>query len=729
MHNYKKIFDKTEEFEYSGLYLYGSGEMDQLCLLKKNPQSDESLLEAKYITKVNCKFLNDKEKIKTITCGTYCTMILSTNGNVYTFGCADNWGLGHIESTTNLKVELTFKATGISSGDCHGIAYNKKNLAVWGQFRNSNGPLGLPFKNPYYYNNSNIENNNFKKVISAKNHVIILTEEKNIFAFGNYEYGQTGLCPRNNHDFLLINKINEQNVEDIFTGDQHSFLIKYENNIKILKSWGLNNCGQLGIGGSFINDNDANVSIYVPTKVEFPFIDNISVEKVSGGSESSICLSDTNRVFVWGNNQDNLLGLNDEKSKIISRPREILFFNSELYPNNEIDEIYASAQFFYAKNNYDNKVYSWGCGDSFVLGNKTENSEETPFEIHPLFFKNVIVSQIALGYSHVAVLLKDEGKQKINPEFKITNLIQSEPIYYNGFDVVKRKNYKLEYESEPEDYIKKTNKGVDSVVKEEYITLNFEDLPKQMNISNNIINSNSKAKSKKKSEKESSGKSKKDISEKVSEKRSFKKKNETSLQKKINETVIIEEKERYIYPKKKPESEPKSKQKPKSIKKTRRKNNIDTNCSNSSKKPENREEIINTQIKGSSSKTKIIDKNISNSRNKRKVRSTINLENEEEKMQQTPSSKKKKMKKEDSVGKEKLLRMSIKRYPPSIRKSQRSNKSKRSRSNKKKIKEQEEKEDENYKNNKKDEKNNKKEEKKEKSKNSKSKNRKSKRRK
>ena len=674
MLNYKKINEQTEEFENSNLYLYGSGKMDQLCLLKKNPQSDESLPESKNIIKINCKFLNPKEKIKTIACGSYNTMILSTNGNVYTFGCSDNFGLGHIKSTTNLKVKLTFKALGISCGECHGIAYNKKNLAFWGQFKNSNGALGIPFHVPHYFNNSNIENNYFKKVISGKNHVLILTDEKNIFAFGNYEYGQTGLYPKNKHDFLLLNKIKEHNVEDIFTGDQHSFLIKYENNIKILKSWGLNNFGQLGIGGSFYNVNNENI-IYVPTKVEFPFFENISVEKVSGGSENSICLSNTNRVFVWGNNQNNLLGLNDDENKIISRPKEILFFNKNIYPNNKVDEIYASANFFYAKNNFNNKVYSWGCGNNFVLGNKTENSEKKPFEINPFFFKNIIVSQIALGYSHVAILLKNDKNKKMESEFEFSSIIKSQPIY-NTINVFERRRNKLEDESEEEDYDNKSNKGVESVVKEEYITLNIEDLPKPMNISKFLIDSNSKSKSKKKFIKGfSDKKSKKDFSEKkprkksvkISEKKSENKKNKINTKKEINETIF--KKEHYIHPKK--NSESKSKQK--SIKNIQKKYNVNNIRSTSSKKQKYKEEIINTEVKEVSPKKYPIIQSINN--NRRKTRSTINLEEEEEeeKKQQTSKPKKKIMKKEDFIEKEKILRLRCKKYFPVIKKSQRSN--------------------------------------------------------
>ena len=199
-------------------------------------------------------------------------------------------------------------------------------------------------------------------------------------------------------------------MEDIFTGDEHSFLIKNENGRRILKSWGLNNNGQLGIG-SFATNNEQNANIYVPTKVIFPGSFNISIKKVTGGSSTSLCLTEDNRVFVWGLNDFYLLGLKD-KSKIIASPKEIEFFNKYLNPNNEIDDIYAAFQYFYAKNKKTNKVYSWGSGDSFILGNKKEKSETTPYLINYLFFKNLYVSDLSLGCSHVAVLLIE--KKDIN---------------------------------------------------------------------------------------------------------------------------------------------------------------------------------------------------------------------------------------------------------------------------------------------------------------------------
>ena len=245
-----------------GLYVYGSGEMDQLSPIKEEEKYSE-IYDTKIPLKIPLHFLSEKEKISKIKCGQMFTMILSTKGNVYTFGCADNGGIGHEDSIPAKKVDLNFKAIDISGGDCHGIAYNNTNLAFWGQIRNSQGCIGEPFLNIKYYNISDINNEKIKKAISGTNHVIILTEEKNIFAFGNKEYGQRGINPKEDIDHMRINKINEDNIDDIFTGDEHSFLTKIENNKKIVKSWGLNSKGQLGIGKSSL-DGEEYISIYNP---------------------------------------------------------------------------------------------------------------------------------------------------------------------------------------------------------------------------------------------------------------------------------------------------------------------------------------------------------------------------------------------------------------------------------------------------------------------------------
>ena len=467
----KEINDNNKE----GLYVYGSGEMDQLSPIKEEEKYSE-IYDTKIPLKIPLHFISEKEKISKIKCGQMFTMILSTKGNVYTFGCADNGGIGHEDSIPAKKVDLNFKAIDISGGDCHGIAYNNTNLAFWGQIRNSQGCIGEPFLNIKYYNISDINNEKIKKAISGTNHVIILTEEKNIFAFGNKEYGQRGINPKEEIDHMRINKINEDNIDDIFTGDEHSFLTKIENNKKIVKSWGLNSKGQLGIGKSSL-DGEEYISIYKPTEILFD--ENIVIKKICGGNSNSLCITEDNRIFIWGANDDNLLGLNNDEP-IINKPKEIIFFNKYTNPENEVNEITSAYQSFYARNTVNNKVYSWGNGDSFILGNKKEKSEKNPYLIDFNFFKNMKVSQLEMGCSHVAVLLTKEERVYINNK-KEEKKKEEEKI-------IKPKKRKSADENEDNLEKNKDNDKLEKVkanyIREEFITLNVRDKPKIFKILN-----------------------------------------------------------------------------------------------------------------------------------------------------------------------------------------------------------------------------------------------------
>ena len=467
----KEMNDNNKE----GLYVYGSGEMDQLSPIKEEEKYSE-IYDTKIPLKIPLHFISEKEKISKIKCGQMFTMILSTKGNVYTFGCADNGGIGHEDSIPAKKVDLNFKAIDISGGDCHGIAYNNTNLAFWGQIRNSQGCIGEPFLNIKYYNISDINNEKIKKAISGTNHVIILTEEKNIFAFGNKEYGQRGINPKEEIDHMRINKINEDNIDDIFTGDEHSFLTKIENNKKIVKSWGLNSKGQLGIGKSSL-DGEEYISIYKPTEILFD--ENIVIKKICGGNSNSLCITEDNRIFIWGANDDNLLGLNNDEP-IINKPKEIIFFNKYTNPENEVNEITSAYQSFYARNTVNNKVYSWGNGDSFILGNKKEKSEKNPYLIDFNFFKNMKVSQLEMGCSHVAVLLTKEERVYINNK--------KEEKKKEEEKVIKPKKRKSADENEDNLEKNKDNDKLEKVkanyIREEFITLNVRDKPKIFKILN-----------------------------------------------------------------------------------------------------------------------------------------------------------------------------------------------------------------------------------------------------
>ena len=611
-----------------GLYVYGSGEMDQLKPLNENVEEKKHIFESSIPRKISLHFMSNNETIKSIKCGQFSTIILSTEGNVYSFGCSDNGGIGHEDSFSVKRVPIKFPAIGISGGDAHGIAYDRNNLAFWGQFRSSKKWIDKPCFEPTYFNNSHINGEFFKKAISGINHVIILSEKKNVYAFGCNEFGQIGVNPMRVFHHFQINKLYEKNVEDIFTGDEHSFLTKIEGEVKILKAWGSNGNGQLGIG-SYATKVNENFSIYVPTKVIFPGISKISVKKVEGGNSTSICITEDNRVFVWGLNDFSQLGLKN-KEKIIPRPREIMFFNPNENPNNSINEIYANNQYFYAKNDTTNKVYSWGIGDNYVLGNRKEKAENSPYLVNHLFFKNLYVSDISLGSAHVAALLIEKKDIKSNmsqQKSKETKEINNKKILEKGIKSKSNKRKNDELPSEKKE--KEKDKNIEALIKikEEYITLNGSDKPKssakklvaeKIFIENCNINkiteeekekaekienmnsngkkyqinleNNSSKKSKKSKEKNKSNYSKKKENQKKEEKNSSKKKNQNNHS---SEKIDIEKNE---------DEEKKDEKNEKSLSKSNRKKSQSKKEKNEKSVNEEEETIYPKKISQSKSK-------------------------------------------------------------------------------------------------------------------------------
>ena len=420
-----------------GLYVYGSGECDQLGNIKN--KDGDFILESKIPRYLPIKGITEIEKIYKISCGGMHTLLLTSQGNIYSWGCGDGGTLGR-DGTDNIptKVNINIPIEGISAGDCHSIAYNDKlnKIYFWGTFRNSQGEIGEHITQPMEINLQLINNEDIVKVISGNNHVVILTEQGHVYAFGNKEFGQTGIDISkidNNqiieNEHLIPNKIKGENITNIYTGGNHSFLIQNDRR-KIFKSWGCNTFGQLGINN--------NKNQFEPQEVKFPE-ENIEIISCTGGDFHTLALTNNYHIYSWGKNDESQCGLpiinerNPEGQEIIcciSKPTRVDI------NENDIKEIDSYGNYNFAYNPESGKAYSWGFGASYVLGNKEEENEEKPFEINKEFFKNMRLKNISLGNQHVCLELEKYDKSYVKTAFEFDYAA-------NGFSirnkVVKRK--------------------------------------------------------------------------------------------------------------------------------------------------------------------------------------------------------------------------------------------------------------------------------------------------
>ncbi|MCQ2821436.1 MAG: hypothetical protein MJ252_29600 [archaeon] len=128
-----KSADKKERV--FNLYGFGSGDLDQLPINFRDPDFKET----KIPLQINLK---DEIKIKKIQCGWLHTVLLSSAGNVYTFGCNDDGALGRItkgDDDDYLHIEQVDlhgdKMTDVQAGEIHSICYNSNTLYYWGSYR------------------------------------------------------------------------------------------------------------------------------------------------------------------------------------------------------------------------------------------------------------------------------------------------------------------------------------------------------------------------------------------------------------------------------------------------------------------------------------------------------------------------------------------------------------------------------------------------------------------
>jgi len=273
---------------------------------------------------------------------------------------------------------------------------------------------------------SEIKKKKINKILSGNNHTLALVEGK-VFVWGDAENGILGRLPssrRKVEQGLKVETITVKGpVEDIYTGANHAFIKKSETKKKethnVILGWGLNNFGQLGTGS-------LEKTHYNPTEIEV-FTDK-NIKSITGGKRHTLVLTAEGEVLAFGINDLGQLGLGrnfrevmentEEKTEELEKPESLIGFTWARNPQKmelaNVEKIFSRENLNYAITK-DNQVYSWGAGESFVLGTgHTENLWVSTRLENPLF-DGQRIRQIGLGFEH-AVILTGEADPQLEEE-------------------------------------------------------------------------------------------------------------------------------------------------------------------------------------------------------------------------------------------------------------------------------------------------------------------------
>jgi alpha-tubulin suppressor-like RCC1 family protein len=212
-------------------------------------------------------------------------------------------------------------------------------------------------------------------------HSLALAEDGTVFSWGCNACGQLGLGDMFNRNRpTQIEYLNGINVADIYAGGYsdigYNFLVTADGKVY---SFGRNTHGQLALGDLITR----NKPVLVPT------IKN--VKKLALAYHHALCITRNNRVYAWGTNRCNSLGVNFDGS-VSSLPIEVVSLRFK-----EITDITAGCFLTYA---IEKPGYVWRWGD---LGSGEYIKEPTLMQE----FSNIRVKKIAAGHGHTLCLTED----------------------------------------------------------------------------------------------------------------------------------------------------------------------------------------------------------------------------------------------------------------------------------------------------------------------------------
>ncbi|XP_058054803.1 probable E3 ubiquitin-protein ligase HERC4 [Anopheles bellator] len=249
-------------------------------------------------------------------CGASHTLLLVSEGKLYSCGNNDHGQLGHdVESLPNKRPQrLTSLENYIITHACCGIAHSLA-LTNWGQIyswgSNAMGQLGQDVdvtRQPSPRLIRSIAAKQVVQIASGQYHCLALTNNGELYAWGSNAYGQLGIGTTNEKVATptLVVSLAGVPIAFIACGGNHSFAVSKSGAIF---GWGKNTFGQLGL-------NDLNSRSF-PTQLRT--LRSLGVRYVSCGDDFSVFLTAGGGVFTCGAGSFGQLGHGSCNNEILPR--------------------------------------------------------------------------------------------------------------------------------------------------------------------------------------------------------------------------------------------------------------------------------------------------------------------------------------------------------------------------------------------------------------------------
>jgi len=243
-----------------------------------------------------------------------------------------------------------------------------------------------------------LEEPDFTHVSLGAEFTLALTNENEVFTWGDNRFGQLG-------NGLNESRYRPVNITENFNLQENDYIIQlatgYLHSAALSQSgrvyfWGDNEFGQLG------TDDFITRTIPVDITNNFTLAENEYIVKIECGNYFSSAITSSGRLFMWGDNDRGQIGTGD--NLISTLPIDITA-GFELEENEKIIQTSLGGSHSLALTSL-NRVFSWGYNSLWQLGDGTTSSRSTPGEITSRFALNIDeeIVQISTGNHHSAAV-------------------------------------------------------------------------------------------------------------------------------------------------------------------------------------------------------------------------------------------------------------------------------------------------------------------------------------
>lgn len=243
------------------------------------------------------------QAIVQVTCGSYHTAAVAVNGDLYTWGGGMYGKLGHGNESghsTPKRVEglvgLTVRQ--IACGSRHtAVITSTGALYTWGD--KENGVAGHGDTEGHQYTPKLLERLASKKVVQLSAcgfHTGCLTDQGEVYTWGEGKFGRLGHgAERNCHSPRLVEVLLGKRPRQVACGGFHTAVITDDGR---MYTFGGGEHGQLGHGDK--------VNKVKPTFVQA--LDGFVISQITCGWSHSVALTNKGKVYTWGNGDHGKLG-------------------------------------------------------------------------------------------------------------------------------------------------------------------------------------------------------------------------------------------------------------------------------------------------------------------------------------------------------------------------------------------------------------------------------------